>query len=263
MADVSWQEAIRKVLRGAVDPLHYTEIASRVSEQGHRKILGATPAQTVGATLSSSIKKKGEKSPFERVGIGLYRLRPKTTGTLTATTGVEPKQEEEEEEEPETGLINAFGMYWQRDDVLWEKPQLLGQQQPGSTAVNFGEERGVYLLHDGREVIYVGRTTDQPLWKRLRDHTTDRLRGRWDRFSWFGILPVKNDGELADSPSETFDVENLIATMEALLIEGLEPRQNRRRGDGFSAVEFIQVVDPEIERRKDREVAERLLKGKM
>jgi hypothetical protein len=36
--------------------------------------------------------------------------------------------------------------------------------------------------------------------------------------------------------------------MEALLIEGLEPPQNRRQGDGFNAVEFLQVTDPQIER---------------
>jgi hypothetical protein len=38
--------------------------------------------------------------------------------------------------------------------------------------------------------------------------------------------------------------------MEALLIEALEPGQNRRRGDGFAAVEFIQAEDPVM--RKDQ-----------
>jgi len=28
--------------------------------------------------------------------------------------------------------------------------------------------------------------------------------------------------------------------METLRIEGLKPQQNRRRGDGFNAIEFIQ-----------------------
>ena len=32
-----------------------------------------------------------------------------------------------------------------------------------------------------------------------------------------------------------------VGTMEALLIEGLEPRQNRKREDGFNAIEYIQV----------------------
>ncbi len=40
----------------------------------------------------------------------------------------------------------------------------------------------------------------------------------------------------------------LIVTMEALLIEGLEPPQDRRRGDDFRAVEFLQVEDPDIQK---------------
>jgi hypothetical protein len=34
--------------------------------------------------------------------------------------------------------------------------------------------------------------------------------------------------------------------MEAVLIEGLEPRQNRKRGDDFQAVEFLQAEDPQL-----------------
>jgi hypothetical protein len=34
--------------------------------------------------------------------------------------------------------------------------------------------------------------------------------------------------------------------MEALLIEGLEPPQNRRRGDDFRAVEYLQAEDREL-----------------
>ncbi|MEQ1727521.1 MAG: hypothetical protein ABL982_03995 [Vicinamibacterales bacterium] len=156
----------------------------------------------------------------------------------------------EEEDEPETGLINVFGMYWFCDRVAWEKPKLLGQPQLGSTNVDFAEQRGVNLHHDSCEVVYVGRTTDQAMCQRLRQHTSERLCGRWDRFSWFGILPVRPDGKLAAGPNETFNIVNLIATMGALLIEGLEPPQNRKRGDGSSAVEFIQVVDPSTEERQ-------------
>ena len=38
----------------------------------------------------------------------------------------------------------------------------------------------------------------------------------------------------------------MIVTLEALLIETLEPPQNRRRGDDFAAVEYIQDIDPEL-----------------
>jgi hypothetical protein len=42
----------------------------------------------------------------------------------------------------------------------------------------------------------------------------------------------------------------LIPALEAVLIEAMEPRQNRKRGDDLAAVEFIQRVDPEIEKKR-------------
>ena len=88
---------------------------------------------------------------------------------------------------------------------------------------------------------------NQNLGRRLRQHTSDRLTGRWTRFSWFGIYPVEENGDLRKS-ADFSNVETgiVIATMEAVLIEGLEPRQNRKRGD-FQAIEFLQVEDPKLE----------------
>jgi len=166
-----------------------------------------------------------------------------------------------EEEKGDTGFVNAFGMYWKRANVLWNKtPKLLGQQQPVSDPVDFCQQKGVYLLHDGNKVVYVGRTTDQSLGLRLKQHISDRLNGRWDRSSWFGIFGVLDDGTLSTNAAETFNIENLIATMEALLIEGLEPPQNRKRGDDFSAVEFLQVGDPEIRKNQTLDLIEELKK---
>ena len=42
--------------------------------------------------------------------------------------------------------------------------------------------------------------------------------------------------------------------MEALLIEGLEPPQNRKRGDDFSAIEYLQAEDPAVERQQMMEL---------
>jgi len=39
-------------------------------------------------------------------------------------------------------------------------------------------------------------------------------------------------------------------SLEAILIEALEPRQNRKRGDDLAAVACLQRVDPEIEKKK-------------
>ncbi len=109
-----------------------------------------------------------------------------------------------------------------------------------------------YLLHDRDRIIYVGRATDT-LFARLRFHTVDRLSGRWDRFSWFGLKSVRPDGSLCE-PSEAWSYEAVVETLEALLIESLEPPLNRRRGDNFSGAEYIQVVDPEIEKHRRRKI---------
>jgi hypothetical protein len=142
-------------------------------------------------------------------------------------------------------------MYWNRDKVYWQtKPRIMGQQQPGAKRVDFCDQAGVYLLHDARSVVYVGRTTDQPLGKRLAQHTKDRLNGRWNRFSWFGVHRVGENGVLQITSAPNFTLESLIVTMEALLIEALEPPQNRKKGDEFRAVEYLQVEDPAINKAK-------------
>lgn len=48
--------------------------------------------------------------------------------------------------------------------------------------------------------------------------------------------------------------------MEAILIEGLEPPQNRQRGNDFNAMEFIQAEDPEIEKKKKQGFIDELRK---
>jgi hypothetical protein len=75
------------------------------------------------------------------------------------------------------------------------------------------------------------------------------LNGRWSRFSWFGVYPVTEGGLLkTDSDFSNVSIDFVIAAMEAVLIEALEPRQNRKRGDAnFEAIEFIQSEDPKID----------------
>lgn len=239
MKELSWKDAIIKVLKESGNAsLHYTDIAVAISEQKLKTDVGATPANTVNATITYSIQNEGEKSPFIRVDRGYIALK----GTFFQ---VESKKQSNADED-ENGLINAFGMFWSKDNVIWDiaKPCLWGKQPPYGNRVDLASQRGVYLLHDRDKVVYVGRTTDQPLGLRLKQHTIDRLNGRWDRFSWFGIYPVKDDGTISTTLNEKFSIEILIVTMEALLIEGLEPPQNRKRGDDFQAVEYIQVIDP-------------------
>ena len=243
----NWKDAIIRVLLDHAEPLHYADIAEAIVERSLTGTVGATPARTVSGTITTSLNREGDNSPFRRIAKGYY--------TLKESRGLVPPSAIAVEEEAEsTGLINAFGMYWTRERVLWSasKPHILGRQQEGTTIVDFHTERGVYLLHDGRAVVYVGRTTEQPLGLRLRQHTIDRLDGRWDRFTWFGVYPVTESGALNTSGESGFTLEMLIVTMEALLLEGLEPPQNRKRGDDFRAIEFLQVEDPEIQKAQMR-----------
>ena len=159
-------------------------------------------------------------------------------------------------------VVRALGMFWRRERVDWKNhPTLMGQQQMGSTPVDFSGQRGVYLLHDGRETVYVGRSVDRPLGQRLYEHTNDRLNGRWDRFSWFGLLAVSDEGGLCESSATAVDDELMIEALEAVLIEALEPPLNRRRGDHLQEVEYLQAEDAAFQKQKRDQLLMQLIKS--
>ncbi|MBM4023932.1 MAG: hypothetical protein FJ280_00775 [Planctomycetes bacterium] len=247
--ELTWRKAIDKVLGASSTPLHYNDITQRIIAEGLRRKLGATPAATVNAQISASIKHDGESSPHVRVAKGTFAMKSSGAQPIVVPQKLTPEVSESEEEE-QYEIISSFGMFWRKDAVEWgPNPKLLGMQQIGATPVDFCKQLGIYLLYDGREVIYVGRTTDRSLGRRLYEHTIDRMSARWDRFSWFGLLPVSEAGALGALPTD-YDAAKLIPALEAILIEALEPRQNRKRGDDLASVEYIQRVDPEIEKKK-------------
>jgi hypothetical protein len=154
-----WLDAIRTVLQAASGPMHYTDITNDIIDRDLRpEGIGATPANTVNANLTYSINNEGANSPFVRVGRGLYALRQAQAAALNAP---EPADEQTGASSQTTGVVNAFGMFWERSKVLWKNnPKILGQQQTGSTEVDFCQQKGVYLLHDSQGVVYAGRATD-------------------------------------------------------------------------------------------------------
>lgn len=249
-SELTWRKAIDKVLGASAIPLHYNEISERIIAEGLRQNIGATPAATVNAQISVSIQKDGLASPYVRVDKGTFTMaQDYVQPALQKKPKLTPDVSEFLETEAQYEIVSSFGMFWRREAVEWlATPRLLGMQQIGATPVDFNKQLGIYLLYDGREVIYVGRTTERPLGKRLFEHTSDRMSTRWDRFSWFGLLPVSEQGVLGALPS-TFVGALLIPALEAILIEALEPRQNRKRGDDLAAVEYIQRIDPEIEKK--------------
>lgn len=230
--DMPWIEAIVQVLEEAGEAMHYTDIAEEIIERGLRVNYGATPAQTVANYIAHHRQNKG----IVRVEAGFYTLQ----SILDSHIG------EQDADEEVVNLIQAFGLFWDRDNVKWKNPpEILGKQSIGADPVDLSEQIGIYVLYDRREPIYVGRTIDGSIGQRLLSHTNGRLGTRWDRFSWFGFLPVREDGSLGSAMEEA-DFEEIIEAMESILIEIIEPRQNRRGGDNLSGLEFMQAEDPEI-----------------
>jgi hypothetical protein len=255
--ELTWPQAIEKVLGASATPLHYKEITERIIADGLKKSVGATPSASVNAHISSSIKRDGVRSPYVRVAKATFALAKAATNQPIATSSkLTPTVSESVESEEQYEIVTSFGMFWRRNAIEWiATPKLLGMQQIGATPVDFNKQLGIYLLYDGREVIYIGRTRDRPLGRRLYEHTSFRMAARWDRFSWFGLMPVSETGVLGTLP-ETYDAAKMIPALEAILIEALEPRQNRKRGDDLSAVEYIQREDPEIQKRRVKESLE-------
>jgi hypothetical protein len=263
--DLSWNKAIRAVLQDATEPMSGQEIVDKIVERGLHPSTGATPAATVRAQIYTSIKNDGEDSPFELPAPGRFAL--KSSGQLSTDshgTLVAIKKVQIEDAEQGISVINALGMFWERSKVNWKssQPKLLGLQPGGTVPVDFCCQRGVYLLHDHQGVVYVGRTTDQNIGKRLHYHLGDRLNGRWDRFSWFGVYPVSGEGKLkTDADLSNPSQDAIISAMEAILIEALEPRQNRKRGDGdFDTIEYLQVEDPDFESDRKKAIINELAK---
>lgn len=265
MADLKWKEAIKKVLEEERKSLHYTLIAELIAERGYRKSLGATPQDTVNANLTTDINANKEKSIFAKVDRGIYILRKFLDDSSQLLTDDEETKETDTSNEtkstkPKKKIINAFGIYWNRNLVHWKTtPDLLGIQQIGATGVNFKDQIGIYLLHDSRETVYVGQAIEQRLGQRLKNHTTDRLGGRWDRFSWFGFYPVNENGKLnLDIKFKDLTVQNLGDILEAILIESIEPRQNRKQGNLFNGLEYLQQEAPEIKRKLKEQIIREL-----
>lgn len=156
--------------------------------------------------------------------------------------------------------VTSFGIYWKRD-TEWSPTKLYGEHLPDPInkkkpgVVNFAGQDAVYLLHHDREIVYVGQTVGETagLAERLRAHTrSPTLRSRWNRFSWFGFREVVHDGsggrlKNAHLPS-TFSIRDLMAVVEAILIEAVEPRNNRQGGKGFKDLAYGPVSFAEAEK---------------
>ena len=159
-AELTWRKAIEKVLSEAPGAMHYQDITKKIIQNGLRSNLGATPASSVASVATVAVKEQGEKCPFQKIGMGLFVWKAKAGITQQPSM---PAEEPEQEDEVQYDIISSFGMFWRRDAIEWvSTPRILGMQEIRAQAVDFHKQLGIYLLYDGREVIYVGRATERP-----------------------------------------------------------------------------------------------------
>lgn len=180
----------------------------------------------------------------------------------------EQKDAELDREAPpkEAGFIKFYGLYWDKSVVGWLDGELLGQP-PGwmgkgkppkdfdrkTVQMNFWNQQGVYILYDANlQPVYAGQAGlskkgnaegGQNIGNRLLTHSRGIYRNGWSLFSWFGFLETSkislksasDDSRL--KPKWTFpdpgnsELNLLLASFEAVLIEGFSPRFNSRGGD--------------------------------
>ena len=232
--NLTWNEAVLEVLREVQEPLHHTEIARRIIEQGLKEPIATANSVTVAACrdLRSASGRNGVR-PIESQR-GWYALEP-------VANALNRKIIADEAAASGSGIlkIEAFGLLWRRDLVNWDTGQnLYGQQNKDAVVVDFADLDGVYFLHDSRrEVMYVGKTytpvSNYGLFTRLKGHNDDpRKTVFWDSFSWFGFKPVSEDGRLLQTP-ENATFESVIGLIEAIFIETLLPRLNQQSGEGM------------------------------
>ncbi len=164
-------------------------------------------------------------------------------------------------------LVRSVGLFWKSSNVYFgagsQAGTLYGLPAKNITAdpIDFREQIGIYVLYAGYQMVYVGQSGSGSsyLLNRLKQHLKDDLAGRWDRFSWFGLRWVKQNGELstitqAHHPSTKRTLDHI----EAILIHAAEPPLNRQGGRfGDDVARYVQWRDDRLGP-ADRELLEKV-----
>lgn len=151
-------------------------------------------------------------------------------------------------------LIHNYGLFWRRSDIFWGRAKVSGHLRgyPARGAfrtVDFRNQQGVYCLYDDNfHLVYVGQAganDNQRMFDRLKQHRTDALADRWQRFSWFGIRWVtKGDKLAAEADGAHTTAGKVLNHIEAILISASEPPHNRQGGRfGGEVMQYLQYRD--------------------
>ncbi len=153
-------------------------------------------------------------------------------------------------------LVRSMGLFWREDFVYWgagsQAGALLGVpfNETTSAPIDFRDQIGIYALYADYHLVYVGQAGagDQTLFSRLKQHRKNDLSGRWNRFSWFGVLRVLNSGNLSSKTDALHpDLPDVLNHIEAILIHAAEPPMNSQGGlFGERVIRYQQVRDERL-----------------
>ena len=213
---------------------------------------------------------------------GIYRIHPAWDGKPLDQQKLKPPNQQRQEDDTDYGIkareeadekkksqkkkpiIHCYGLYWHRDqsglDVAGQsRTGMLGlSTEVEGEIVDFAKQQGVYILYNWPNITYVGRTTSS-LYERLIDHAKNPRRAyEWDRFSWFGLCPVDENGDLA-APHPSLDMSDIVAAFETLLITTLSPPFNSKQGDRLGT-RYLQVPDSTVEDREREKLVDQMRK---
>ena len=178
-----------------------------------------------------------------------------------------PKKKKSSRKNP---LIKNYGLYWDAGSVDWgrkkknEPYRLVGySSHKKSRLAAFDKQIAIYILYDpSLRPIYIGQAGSgkQRLYARLKQHNiTDHLAGRWEKFSWFGLLNVNTGKDKKDNnycalegrgAGKVFSAAGniLLDQFESILLAGAEPSLNKQGPKWHKAGHFKQKnIKPTID----------------
>lgn len=143
-------------------------------------------------------------------------------------------------------IVKSYGEFWNTDAVDWQAKNLLGSWRHGGSRRenNFWTAKGIYVLYQDFKPLYVGKAlaNSSGVGKRLADHLTDRLVGRWDMFSWYSLSkPSKGGPSVNIAGARHLSTKQMVETLEAMAILIADPPLNRKRESLDGALEVEQV----------------------